>query len=207
MTGNIKRNMDSPSSKKTLEERKLRVVVLLVMSLKLRYLYLWGISPGIFYYNGQNLPINTQNYSPWFSWVRRYLAFFMNKVEDRWLAKLTVSEGDGGYFFNSKYLLIFFHFPSVFLEIVYLFKYFLYHKKCLHIACHVLLWISIPSELKRITLRCTRGRLKKIFSWGPLERLRRSNRKKIKPHKLIIHRQSIRLENVLIWSLIIPMIM
>lgn len=112
MTGNIKRNMDSPSSKKTLEERKLRVVVLLVMSLKLRYLYLWGISQGIVYYNGQNLPINTQNYSPWFSWVRKYLAFFMNKlplnkVENRWLAKLTVSEGDGGYFFNSKYLLIF----------------------------------------------------------------------------------------------------
>lgn len=57
MTGNIKRNMDSPSSKKTLEERKLRVVVLLVMSLKLRYLY-----EGLVYYNGQNLPINTQNY-------------------------------------------------------------------------------------------------------------------------------------------------
>lgn len=191
MTGSIKRNMDSPSSKKTLEERKLRVVVLLVMSLKLRYLYLWGISQGIVYYNGQNLHINTQNYSPWFSWVRKYLAFFMNKlplnkVENRWLAKLTVSEGDGGYFFNSKYLLFFFHFPSVFLEIVYLFKYFLYHKKSLHIACHVLLWISIPSELKRIILRCTRGRLKKIFSWGPLERLRRSNRKQIKPHKLII---------------------
>lgn len=109
--------MDSPSSKKTLEERKLRVVVLLVMSLKLRYLYLWGISPGIFYYNGQNLPINTQNYSPWFSWVRRYLAFFMNKVEDRWLAKLTVSEGDGGYFFNSKYLLIFFIFRLCFLKL------------------------------------------------------------------------------------------
>lgn len=181
MTGNIKRNMDSPSSKKTLEERKLRVVVLLVMSLKLRYLYLWGISQGIVYYNGQNLPINTQNYSPWFSWVRKYLAFFMNKlplnkVENRWLAKLTVSEGDGGYFFSSKYLLIFFIF-RLFLEIVYLFKYFLYHKKCLHIARHVLLWISIPSELKRITLGCTRGRLKKIFSWGPLERLRCSNRK------------------------------
>lgn len=122
MTGNIKRNMDSPSSKKTLEERKLRVVVLLVMSLKLRYLYLWGISQGIVYYNGQNLPINTQNYSPWFSWVRKYLAFFMNKlplnkVENRWLAKLTVSEGDGGYFFNSKYLLIFFIFRLCFLRL------------------------------------------------------------------------------------------
>lgn len=62
----------------------------------------------------------------------------LNKVENRWLAKLTVSEGDGGYFFSSKYLLIFFIF-RLFLEIVYLFKYFLYHKKCLHIARHVLL--------------------------------------------------------------------